>query len=56
MVARFMRMDWEEIRSRKLPVVDEWAYWTDVVCIAEIPEEDIRIYGYNDTEINGRGC
>ncbi len=54
-VARFMRMDWDEIRSSHLPVVEEWAYWTDVVCIAEIPEEDIRIYGYNDTEINGRG-
>lgn len=55
-VARFMRMDWDEIRSRQLPVTDKRAPWTDVVCIAEIPEESIRIYGYNDMEVIGRGA
>lgn len=51
---RFMRLSWGEIRSRSLAVTDP-GIWRDVVCIAEIPEESIKIYGYNDEECFGEG-
>ena len=45
-IARFQRMDWDEIRSRHLSVTNDPGIWRDVICIAEIPEESIKIYGY----------
>ena len=49
-VARFKRIDWEEIRSRHMALVTEPGLWDHVVLIAELPEEGIRLYGYNDAE------
>ena len=54
-IARFQRMDWDEIRSRHLSVTNDPGIWRDVICIAEIPEESIKIYGYNDAERSGEG-
>lgn len=52
---RFMELSWDEIRSRSLAVTNDPGIWRDVVCIAEIPEESIKIYGYNDEECFGEG-
>ena len=49
-VARFKRIDWEEIRSRHMALVTEPGLWDHVVLIAELPEDGIRLYGYNDAE------
>lgn len=56
---RFMQLDWEEIKSRGLTAEDAQANWQlmdkDIFCIGEIPEKNIKIYGYNDEECFGRG-
>lgn len=52
-VSRFKAMSWDEIK--KITLKDYISDWTKVVCIAEIPEKDIRVYGYNDDEINFEG-
>ncbi len=55
-LARFMKMDWNEVRSRDLHVDRDGLDRVDgIVCIAEIPEADIRIYGYGDAECSGQG-
>ena len=52
-VSRFKAKSWDEIK--KITLKDYISDWTNVVCIAEIPEKDIRVYGYNDDEINFEG-
>ena len=52
---RLMGLYWDEVRSRSLAVTNDPGIWRDVVCIAEIPEESIKIYGYNDEECFGEG-
>ena len=53
-VYRMMQADWEEV-SRRTRGVDSYTGQTDIVCIGEIPDHNIRIYGYNDREITGKG-
>ena len=56
---RLKQLDWNEIESRGLTVADAVANWQnevrDIICIGEIPEKNIKIYGYNDEECFGRG-
>ena len=52
---RLGKVDWDEIRRRNLPVNTEPGGWTDIICIGEIPEAGIRLYGYNDPEWSGEG-
>lgn len=54
-VARFKRIDWEEIRGRHMVLVNEPGLWNHVVLIAELPEDGIRLYGYNDIEWSCEG-
>lgn len=53
-VYRFTLLDWDEVRSRRLSVNDD-PDWSDIICIGEIPEKNIRLYGYNDEECSGEG-
>ncbi len=52
-LARWLTVDWEEVK--KLRYTEDVPDMTGVLCIGEIPEQDIRVYGYNDEEIMGRG-
>ncbi len=54
-ISRFMDIPWDEIES--IPDVGFYdpSRWDKVICIGEIPEYDIRVYGYNDEDISGRG-
>ncbi len=54
-IARFRRIDWDEIRDRNMALVTEPRQWNHVVLIAELPEEGIRLYGYNDVEWSYKG-
>lgn len=51
---RLHEMLWDEIRARELSVHDD-PNWQDIVCIGEIPEEKIKLYGYNDAECSYEG-
>lgn len=52
--SRFMDIPWEEIEA--IQNVGYYDYRFDkIICIGEIPEYDIRVYGYNDEDISGRG-
>ncbi len=51
---RFSLLDWDEVRSRHLSVNDD-PDWSDIICIGEIPEKKIKLYGYNDEECSGEG-
>lgn len=54
-VSRFMEADWSEVRSIS-GIADHAMVWgPDIICIGEIPEYDIRVYGYNDEEVKGMG-
>lgn len=50
---RFMQLDWNEVKSRKLSMDNP--DWEDIVCIGKIPEKNITLYGYNDRECAGQG-
>lgn len=52
-ISRFLNVDFDKIKNLRL--VDGPGAWEDVICIAEIPEEKIRLYGYNDAEVRGQG-
>lgn len=52
-VARFSMVDWSEVEQ--LPYIDNENDLSHVICIGEIPEQAIRMYGYNDEEIQGYG-
>lgn len=53
--SRFMDIPWEEIEA--IPDVGYYdsSRYNNVICIGEIPKYDIRVYGYNDDDISGRG-
>lgn len=51
---RLLEMDWEEISAKNLSVKDD-PDWQDIVCLGEIPEQKIKLYGYNDAECGGEG-
>lgn len=53
--SRFMDIPWDEIEA--IPDVGYYdsSRYNNVICIGEIPEYDIRVYGYNDEDIWGRG-
>lgn len=54
-IAKMMKTDTEEWRhlsvQRDIPEAD----FSGIICIGEIPEKGIRLYGYNDEEITDRG-
>lgn len=52
---RLKKTDWDEVRKRQLPVTTTGEEWDDIICIAEFPEDGIRVYGYNDAEVSGYG-
>lgn len=52
---RMQNVDWDEIRSRNLPVKSEPGGWTEIICIGAVPEAGIKLYGYNDKECFGEG-
>lgn len=52
-IARFMDVDWSEVE--RIPYTGDIPDLTGIACIGEIPKEDIRVYGYNDEDITGRG-
>lgn len=51
---RLLDMSWDEIKARNLSVQDD-LNWQDIVCIGEIPEKKIKLYGYNDFECSYQG-
>lgn len=51
---RFMELDWDEVRSKNLSLNKD-PDWSDIVCIGEIPEKKIKLYGYNDQECSDMG-
>lgn len=51
---RLLEMPWDEIKARNLSVQDD-PNWQDIVCIGEIPEKKIKLYGYNDFECSYEG-
>lgn len=53
-LARFCSIPWDEIESRNLSVGDDVSM-DDIICIGEMEEQQIKIYGYNDQEVQGRG-
>lgn len=53
-MARFMAIPWTDIQARNLSLTDN-IISDDIICIGELPEEKIKIYGYNDEECHGRG-
>lgn len=54
-MSRFLRVPWDEVEA--IPEVGYYdlACYENIICIGEIPEYDIRVYGYNDEDISGRG-
>ena len=50
---RFMALDWDEVEPREFLTDPDWS--TNVICLGEIPEEDIALYGYNDEDYYGVG-
>lgn len=52
--SRLLDVDWDQIRARNLSVDDD-PDWQDIVCIGEIPEKRIKLYGYNDAECGYEG-
>lgn len=54
-ISRFMNIPWDEMEAiTEIGYYDSSRY-NNVICIGEIPEYDIRVYGYNDEDISGRG-
>lgn len=51
---RLRDLSWDEIKARKLSAQDD-PNWQDIVCIGEIPEKKIKLYGYNDAECSYEG-
>lgn len=52
-ISRMMKIDREE--WRKLRFTYDIQDTSKIACIGEIPEQGIRLYGYNDEEVGGRG-
>lgn len=54
-MGRFQKIPWEEIESRNLSVTGDVMNMEDIVCIGELPKQQIKLYGYNDPECFGEG-
>lgn len=54
-ISRFMDIPWEEIEAIPDMGYYDASRYNKVICIGEIPQYDIRVYGYNDEDISGRG-
>ena len=54
-LSRFMSIEWEEIESIQGVGFYDSTRRDNIICIGEIPEHDIRAYGYNDEEVSGQG-
>lgn len=53
-IQRFMDVNWEDIKN--LPLTEPAITDTkNILCIGELPEDDIKIYGYNDDDISLQG-
>lgn len=53
-LAKFEKADWNAVRA--LPVEKEGFFESrEIVCLGEILEKNIRVYGYNDEEFIGEG-
>lgn len=52
-IARMMKAD--KTQWKTLRFAEDAPYPDGIFCIGEIPEQKIRLYGYNDDEIEGQG-
>ncbi len=52
---RFKSIPWDEIEARNLKFTGEFSNHSEILCIGEIPEYQIKLYGYGDEEIYGNG-
>lgn len=52
-VARFMNVPWDQVKN--IPFIENVSDTGGILCIGEIPEKDIRVYGYNDDEAGLKG-
>lgn len=53
---RFMEIPWSEVEERNLTFREETIRMApEIQCIGEIPEAQIKLYGYGDEDIQGRG-
>lgn len=53
-IERFSHMDWSEV-GENAKVLGEEGWEDGIVILAELPEEDITLYGYNDEEYKYMG-
>lgn len=52
-VARFRKVPWDQVENLRFP--EDAADWNSILCIGEIPKEQIKVYGYNDEEAGFQG-
>lgn len=50
---RFRAIDWELVHPRNYLEDEDW--YTNIVCLAKLPDDGIAMYGYNDEEYHDRG-
>ena len=50
---RFQSVDWAQIQPRTYLEDPDW--YTNVFCLAGLPEDGIAMYGYNDEDYHNRG-
>ena len=53
-IERFSSMDWEEVKANAKEFGED-GWETGIVLLAELPEAEIALYGYNDEEYKLRG-
>ncbi len=54
-VVRFMDADWDKVREIPYTGTFGSGEIQEIICLGEIPEEEIRVYGYADEEYSGSG-
>lgn len=54
-IIRFMMIPWNDIEARNLSVPEGVPILDEIICIGELPEYQIKLYGYNDEEYTGEG-
>lgn len=52
-LARFESVEWDKVE--KLRFSPDRPDITGILCIGELPEHQIKVYGYNDEDVTGRG-
>lgn len=52
---RFSEIDWDELEDRDLQFTGSLDNPTQIQCIGEIPEYQIKLYGYGDDDFQGAG-